>query len=379
MLFINRKFLIARFALILALPGGMMDLASGLIYVGNGQYYNPSTGRFLTRGVNPNGTNPYVPWGMNPIGAIIGPLSLFSLIAIRKRGKPSKGQPYLFLFVMLVVLPLSIGMACNGRGPTEVTAVITPDGTATITFGDTTVTANVTPSPGAPSTPVAVPCPTPTNIPLPTPGFDDNVIIFSSGWSETQRVIVMEAILAVGEDLAPFLDGMASTSAFLQAYKVTSNTPFTFLKMEDAGSGCATGQRLIKCNPNYNISDPRLIVHELGHALQHSRYNDNSTGPYGDLKKPENAIIDDRGAWVTGQHPEPPQSDGKFERTFLGYKSNQIPDVYHGVEYDDWNSPNEDFADMFMNWVYNSSAILNMGLPFMPQIAENRLSNAAWA
>jgi len=26
-----------------------------------------------------------------------------------------------------------------------------------------------------------------------------------------------------------------------------------------------------------------------------------------------------------------------------------------------------------------NTAILNMGLPFMPQIAENRLSNAAWA
>jgi len=26
-----------------------------------------------------------------------------------------------------------------------------------------------------------------------------------------------------------------------------------------------------------------------------------------------------------------------------------------------------------------ATAILNMGLPFMPQIAENRLSNAAWA
>jgi len=33
--------------------GGIMDVATGLIYVGNGQYYDPTTGRFLTRGVNP--------------------------------------------------------------------------------------------------------------------------------------------------------------------------------------------------------------------------------------------------------------------------------------------------------------------------------------
>jgi len=42
--------------------GGIMDAATGLIYVGNGQYYDPTTGRFLTRGVNPDQTNPYVPW-----------------------------------------------------------------------------------------------------------------------------------------------------------------------------------------------------------------------------------------------------------------------------------------------------------------------------
>jgi hypothetical protein len=57
--------------------GGVLDATTGLLYVGNGQYYtctalrsvqcrcDPSTGRFLTRNVNPNSANPYVPW--NPI------------------------------------------------------------------------------------------------------------------------------------------------------------------------------------------------------------------------------------------------------------------------------------------------------------------------
>jgi hypothetical protein len=43
--------------------GGLMDTATNLIYVGNGQYYDPTTGRFLNRNVNSNSTNPYVPWG----------------------------------------------------------------------------------------------------------------------------------------------------------------------------------------------------------------------------------------------------------------------------------------------------------------------------
>jgi hypothetical protein len=156
--------------------GGMMDLASGLIYVGNGQYYDPSSGRFLTRGVNPDGTNPYVPW--NPLGAIVGPLSLFSLIAIRKRGKHSKG--YLLMLFILIVLPLSIGMACEGEGgvtPTEPVNL-----TVTVTLPDgTTVSGQITATPGAPSTPLAIPCPTPTPLLLPKV-----TIFFGGSWDQSR-------------------------------------------------------------------------------------------------------------------------------------------------------------------------------------------------
>ncbi len=39
-----------------------MDSATGLLYVGNGQYYDPATGRFLNRNARPNQAHPYVPW-----------------------------------------------------------------------------------------------------------------------------------------------------------------------------------------------------------------------------------------------------------------------------------------------------------------------------
>jgi len=157
--------------------GGILDVATNLIYVGNGQYYDPSTGRFLTRDINPDSANPYIPW--NPIGAIVGPLGLISLIASHRK-KGGKASPYLLMFIMLVVLPLGIGMACNGEGPTEVTAVVTSDGTAVITFGPTTVVTNVTPSPGSGQIDItAIPCltplenvPSPTSTPTPTPGAD---------------------------------------------------------------------------------------------------------------------------------------------------------------------------------------------------------------
>lgn len=51
--------------------------------VGDGQYYDPATGRFLTRDANPSSPNPYVPW--NPLGTLIGPLGLLSLVYGRRK------------------------------------------------------------------------------------------------------------------------------------------------------------------------------------------------------------------------------------------------------------------------------------------------------
>ena len=42
--------------------GGVLNAATGLIYVGNGQYYDPMNGRFLSRRVNTQSPNPFVPW-----------------------------------------------------------------------------------------------------------------------------------------------------------------------------------------------------------------------------------------------------------------------------------------------------------------------------
>ena len=59
--------------------GGVMDMATGLLYVGNGQYYDPETGRFLNRNAKPEQTNPYVPWGGEPGSAFIAPLALWAV------------------------------------------------------------------------------------------------------------------------------------------------------------------------------------------------------------------------------------------------------------------------------------------------------------
>jgi hypothetical protein len=111
-----------------------------------------------------------VPW--NPIGAIIGPLAVFSLVARRR-----KANPYLLVLLMLVVLPLSVGMACNLFGPTPstsapiapatpVTATALPPATATNVIPFATQAPTETPEPcvncGAPT-----PTLDPTSLPLP--------------------------------------------------------------------------------------------------------------------------------------------------------------------------------------------------------------------
>jgi len=92
--------------------GGVMDTATGLLYVGNGQYYDPSTGRFLNRSVNPDSANPYVPWSGEPTGALIGPLVLLAMVYSRKkrRGK-------LDIFIILLVLCLAVGVSLAACGP----------------------------------------------------------------------------------------------------------------------------------------------------------------------------------------------------------------------------------------------------------------------
>ena len=139
--------------------GGVMDTSTGLLYVGNGQYYDPTTGRFLSRNAKPDQTNPYVPWGGNPTGALFAPLALLSLLYSRKKKRGT-----LDTIIILVVLGVVLGMsltACQqptpsspapggGNPPTPPPSIGGPAGP--------TPTPNPTPQPsGTPITPVTPP------------------------------------------------------------------------------------------------------------------------------------------------------------------------------------------------------------------------------
>jgi len=93
--------------------GGMMDEASGLLYVGNGQYYDPATGRFLTRSAKPNQDNPYTPF--DPMGALFAPLGLMALVYGRKK-KGSKWGMFLVILMFAVVIGMTLSGCNNDSG-----------------------------------------------------------------------------------------------------------------------------------------------------------------------------------------------------------------------------------------------------------------------
>jgi RHS repeat-associated protein len=106
--------------------GGVMDTATGLLYVGNGQYYDPETGRFLNRNAKPEQNNPYIPWGGNPSSALIAPLALLVLVFGRKKTRSKWDN-----LVIVTVLCLVVGMGLAACDPgTKV--ITTPDGTTAV-------------------------------------------------------------------------------------------------------------------------------------------------------------------------------------------------------------------------------------------------------
>jgi hypothetical protein len=134
--------------------------------MGNGQYYDPATGRFLTR--QPGRLNPYVPWSGDPAGALLGPLGLLVMLRWRRRGK--KGKMDTILTLLLVGLALGIGLAACGSGGTETPqppTIPTIPGTPTTPMPPTPYHGTPTPPQAPVGTPVVpASCPTPTLTPV---------------------------------------------------------------------------------------------------------------------------------------------------------------------------------------------------------------------
>jgi hypothetical protein len=152
--------------------------------VGNGQYYDPATGRFLTREAQPGSTNPYILWSQGISGLFLAPLVLAAMFVNRKRRKDQVGY-----LVILFLVALYAGMtitACNM--PISPIATMTSTTTGTPTFPPT-ATGTFTPFPT--STPSSTPTFGPPYDNVPTPIFPTNV----EGWNPSIYVPLAWATL----------------------------------------------------------------------------------------------------------------------------------------------------------------------------------------
>jgi len=136
----------------------------------------------------------------------------------------------------------------------------------------------------------------------------------------------------------PLASRITAREAFLRVFgmptvKLTSESGFWCERM-----GCD-----VQCGAATKIS-ARLFAHELGHV-----FNTRAASiPYTMLAS--TTIQDRKKHHVTGINEA-----GVFKRTNLGYRSAWFPDQQHPLDMDSMgNTPGEDFADMLLNWAFNT-------------------------
>ena len=290
--------------------GGVYDAGTGLIYMGNGQYYDPSTGRFLTRGAKPEQSNPYTPWNSDPAGMLVAPLALLVMVFGYKKNK-TKFDQFIILLVIAVSLGLSVS-ACAGGVPTAIptskptetpTATDTPPadandaGSATVSGSiataqpganesnmddcnhgsiritlTPTLTITMTFTPTATSTQTSVPTSTPVRSKEEQIEFDYNISI-KGNWALEWLGYLEEAFIDVNHKLSEY--GLS----FSDIYTNDDGTLFMFQMGCPYCSGWGkTHNNYIEFKQLYTPSeegkrDPtasaRLIIHELGHAFDY--------------------------------------------------------------------------------------------------------------
>lgn len=192
-----------------------------------------------------------------------------------------------------------------------------------------------------------------------TPKFDED-------WTKDQQAAALSAIYAIAVAMA---NATPEVDTPEEVFRSAFGTLMFFFSDDVAQGGCVGVNGGVKCNASADITS-RFIAHELGHSLAQRIIANEiqnapevsleeayavgvANSPYGDIKRA--SIVNDNGILVAGIQ------NGEFKRTMLGYAGEGIPDVYHGKkEWADWDSnalnvaAHEDFADMFLNWTYNS-------------------------
>jgi RHS repeat-associated protein len=368
--------------------GGLMDVATELLYVGNGQYYDPATGRFLTRDAKPNNTNPYVPW--DPTGAIIGPLAAMALFFGRKRKRNKRD-----ILIIIVLLGITAGTGLVACGPAPAgtpppgstntepplpvstqTPVPVGVGTSPSNIPSTATPPIIPPLPDCPTatftipTPIGTPTPTPLDAVLETYGvrFIGNM----AEWTSEKIDAVRNAVIAVAERMAQVAGGGRSP---LEVFRLVFKGVNFSWGTEGATGTCATIEDgACTSGPNnINFVDwldgpergRNNVVHELGHAFSK---NWSETAPAGAeleyfRQHPEetNPVIVLAWAQSYAGLPEhyvpgfPDRQNPTDNRPgdFLGFASQQNVLTWQ-MAVTNAGDPGEEFADQFLGWTFDT-------------------------
>jgi RHS repeat-associated protein len=345
--------------------GGILDAATGLIYMGSGQYYDPQTGRFINRNTHPDQPNPYVPGNANPSAAFIAPLALLSLFFNCKR-KRSRLDTLIILCVLCI--GVSVGLAACGAVPnviqfkvTEPTEMPNPIYNIDVTVDGGAVWHATVPE--APSDSPTIPCEDLTfslaRIPFSIDSelalygvtLDDNSDTDSvDSWTESAKLAIRDAIRAVAAKLASTSgNGVFPIEVFRRVY---NGVNFTWGHRHAIGTcatipsgGCTSTPHQINFVSLSIVADsPRNnVVHELGHAFS-----------YGRNYAPQNQLNADRATNVLLQRGTDPS-------LFYGFASNGHGIwQQHACNQDDhhqdhpWpcEAGDEMFADQFLGWTF---------------------------
>ena len=184
-------------------------------------------------------------------------------------------------------------------------------------------------------------------------------VTLQGNWSPVEAYSAYVGTHVVGQSLAPITNTGEAT-----AYQ-KSFGPMTYTASNDLGGWFGTasdGQISILIGK----TTPRLVVHELGHAFEKHIWAAYG-GRYAGTNNPIQMLIDDgvydrRGNLVTGHN----NRNNDLPAPVNGYWSDDIPDQYHPRWLEDGDNTHEDWADIFMNWVYDS---------FYPNPAGEALNN----
>jgi len=171
-------------------------------------------------------------------------------------------------------------------------------------------------------------------------------IHLTGGFTSEQKKAIRQAV----EDVGYALWGYIGNSPW-EAFEMTmGSVNFVFDEAKQIDGWAITEIDTITFDNSINTERAsiagiiRTVTHEFGHIL------DVRTGLSGSGSM-WTTINDLEGKYVTGVN-----GDGIWVRKNAGYGSDSYPDQMHPADKNGGQSTIEEFADMFMNWVYDSFA-----------------------